>query len=62
MRLPKMILFDDARTLAGLFPVWYEETAIPNGFAKKNAELTIAGPHLHIHPWDELSRQLDQCE
>lgn len=48
--------------LPGSSPVWYEETAIPNGFARKNAGLTIAGPHLHIHHWDELSRQLDQCE
>ena len=47
---------------AGLFPVWYEDTTVPNGFARKNAGLTIAGPHLHIHHWDELSRQLDQCE
>lgn len=39
---------------AGLFPVWYEETTIPNGFARKNAGLTIAGDHLHIHHWHEL--------
>ena len=39
---------------AGLFPVWYEETSIPNGFARKNAGLTITGAHLHIHHWREL--------
>ena len=46
---------------AGIFPVWYEETTIPNGFACKNAGLTITGPHLHIHRWDELLTALDQC-
>ena len=44
---------------AGIFPVWYEETAIPNGFARKNAGLTISGEHLHIHHWRELIDALD---
>ena len=44
---------------AGLFPVWYEDTTIPNGFARKNAGLTITGPHLHIHHWRELLAALD---
>lgn len=44
---------------AGLFPVWYEETSIPNGFARKNAGLTITGAHLHIHHWRELIDALD---
>ncbi len=47
---------------AGIFPVWYEEQAIPNGFSRKNAGLTITGPHLHIHRWAELLTALDQCE
>ena len=44
---------------AGLFPVWYEELTIPNGFAKKNAGLAITGEHLHIHHWRELIAALD---
>ena len=44
---------------AGIFPVWYEETAIPNGFARKNTGLTIPGEHLHIHHWHELIAALD---
>lgn len=44
---------------AGIFPVWYEETSIPNGFARKNAGLTITGEHLHIHHWRELIDALD---
>lgn len=47
---------------AGLFPVWYEEQTIPNGFASKNAGLTIEGAHLHIHHWDELLSALEKCE
>lgn len=46
---------------AGLFPVWYEEQTIPNGFARKNAGLTITGEHLHIHHWHELLGALDAC-
>ena len=46
---------------AGIFPVWYEEPAIPNGFARKNAGLTITGEHLHIHHWNELLSALDSC-
>lgn len=46
---------------AGLFPVWYEEPAIPNGFARKNAGLAITGEHLHIHHWGELLHALDSC-
>ena len=45
----------------GVFPVWYEENTIPNGFARKNAGLTITGPHLHIHRWDALLTAIDQC-
>lgn len=45
----------------GIFPVWYEELAIPNGFARKNAGLTITGEHLHIHHWRELLDALDAC-
>lgn len=44
---------------AGIFPVWYEEPTIPNGFACKNAGLTITGEHLHIHHWRELLDALD---
>ena len=44
---------------AGLFPVWYEEPTIPNGFARKNAGLTITGPHLHIRHWSELIAALE---
>lgn len=44
---------------AGIFPVWYEEPTIPNGFARKNAGLTITGEHLHIHHWRELLDALD---
>lgn len=47
---------------AGLFPVWYEERSIPNGFAAKNQSLAISGGHLHIHHWRELLHALDQCE
>ena len=47
---------------AGMFPVWYECTTVPNGFAKKNAGMTISGPCLHIHHWDELLRAIDECE
>lgn len=46
---------------AGIFPVWYEEPTIPNGFARKNAGLTITGEHLHIHHWRELLDALDAC-
>ena len=46
---------------AGLFPVWYEELTIPNGFARKNAGLTISGEHLHIHHWHELLDALNAC-
>lgn len=46
---------------AGLYPVWYEEKTIPNGFARKNAGLTITGEHLHIHHWHELIDALDSC-
>lgn len=46
---------------AGLFPVWYEEKTIPNGFARKNAALTITGDHLHIHHWRELIDALNSC-
>lgn len=45
----------------GLFPVWYEELTIPNGFARKNAGLAIVGEHLHIHRWSELQEALDSC-
>lgn len=45
---------------AGIFPVWYEEPSIPNGFAHKNAGLTIPGEHLHIHHWHELQIALNQ--
>ena len=45
----------------GIFPVWYEDTTIPNGFARKNACLTITGEHLHIHHWHELIAALDAC-
>ena len=44
---------------AGLFPVWYEENAIPNVFAHKNSGLTITDEHLHIHHWHELIATLD---
>ena len=44
---------------AGISPVWYEELTIPNGFARKNAGLTITGEHLHIHHWRELIDALD---
>ena len=44
---------------AGIFPVWYEDLTIPNGFARKNAGLTITGEHLHIHHWRELIDALD---
>lgn len=47
---------------AGIFPVWYEEETIPNGFALKNAGQTIPGEHLHIHHWHELLTALDHCE
>ena len=46
---------------SGIFPVWYEDTTIPNGFARKNACLTITGEHLHIHHWHELIAALDAC-
>ena len=52
MQKPAMILFDYAHTLA-----W--EPTIPNGFARKNAGLTITGEHLHIHHWHELIDALD---
>ena len=45
--------------VAGIFPVWYEDATIPNGFARKNAGLTITGEHLHIHHWRELIAALD---
>lgn len=44
---------------AGIFPVWYEDKTIPNGFARKNAGLAITGEHLHIHHWRELIAALD---
>lgn len=44
-----------------LFPVWYEELTIPNGFSHKNAGLTITGEHLHIHHWHELLDAIDAC-
>lgn len=44
---------------AGIFPVWYEDPTIPNGFAIKNAGLTVSGPHLHIRRWHELLAALD---
>jgi len=47
---------------SGIFPVWYEELTIPNGFARKNAGLTITGEHLHIHHWHELISTLDSCQ
>ena len=47
---------------AGLFPVWYDCDTIPNGFARKNAGLTISGDHLHIHHWHELLTALDACQ
>ena len=43
----------------GIFPVWYEEPSIPNGFARKNAGLTITGEYLHIRRWRELITALD---
>lgn len=46
---------------SGIFPVWYDCDVIPNGFAAKNAELTITGEHLHIRRWTELITALDQC-
>ena len=47
---------------AGLFPVWYEETAVPNAFANKNAGMTVTGPHLHIRRWAELLPALDAAD
>ena len=44
---------------AGIFSVWYEELTIPNGFAKKNAGLTVNGEYLHIHHWRELIDALE---
>ena len=44
---------------AGIFPVWYEEPTIPNGFARKNAGLAITGDHLHIRHWRELITALE---
>lgn len=44
---------------AGIFPVWYEDLTIPNGFSRKNAGLTITGEHLHIHHWSELLAALE---
>lgn len=46
----------------GMFPVWYECPAVPNGFAKKNEGLAISGDYLHIHHWDELLAAIDECE
>lgn len=46
----------------GMFPVWYECPAVPNGFAKKNESLAISGDYLHIHHWDELLAAIDDCE
>jgi len=46
---------------AGLFPVWYEELTIPNGFSHKNAGLTIPGEHLHIHHWHDLLDAINAC-
>ncbi len=43
---------------AGIFPVWYDCDSVPNGFARKNAGLTITGEHLHIHHWSELQGPL----
>ena len=45
----------------GLFPVWYEELTIPNGFSHKNTGLAITDEHLHIHHWHELLNALDAC-
>ena len=46
----------------GIFPVWYDNLEIPNGFSHKNAGLTIDGPGLHIHHWSELLQALEACE
>ena len=46
---------------AGIFPVWYDCADVPNGFARKNAGLTIPGEHLHIHHWSELQAALRIC-
>lgn len=43
---------------AGIFPVWYDCDSVPNGFARKNAGLTITGEHLHIRHWQELQGAL----
>lgn len=45
----------------GIFPVWYDCESVPNGFAQKNAGLTITGAHLHIHNWHELLSALNSC-
>jgi len=47
---------------AGIFPVWYEEPHIPNGYAIENQGLAIHGAHLHIHHWHELLQALDHCK
>lgn len=47
---------------AGMFPVWYEDPEIPNGFAKKNEGLTIEGEYLHIRRWEKLLQAIDECE
>lgn len=47
---------------AGMFPVLYEDAVIPNGFAHKNAGMTVEGEHLHIRRWGELVQAIDDCE
>ncbi|MBE5803183.1 MAG: HAD family hydrolase [Clostridiales bacterium] len=46
----------------GMFPVWYQDETIPNGFTHKNEGLAVEGEHLRIRRWTELTQAIDDCE
>ena len=43
---------------ANLFPVYYDDRTIPSRFYEKNDSFSIEFPHLRIHSWEELTKEI----
>jgi len=47
---------------AGIFPVWYDDTAMENLWRMEIKEPVPDCEHLHIHDWDELIELLERLK
>lgn len=49
----------EGSSAVGIFPVWYENSAIENPWSRQNEGAIPACEHLHIHDWCELISVLE---